>query len=85
MVTMSRHDALRLEAPEMASPRRPKDLHFVGDADAAGGPDAAIDFGQVAVRKDDLPAAAQERLGDVAGRLAPLLRIAAMAASASPA
>ena len=58
---------LRLERPEVAAYAAEADLHFVGDSDGAGGPGGGEGRGEVARRRDRLPAGAHKRLGEQGG------------------
>ncbi len=62
-----RHHALGLEGPELAADAAEADLHLVGDAEAAGRADVAVGGLEVALGRDDLAAAAEQRLEDEAG------------------
>src|SRR5256885_11659119 len=49
-----RHDSLRLKSPEMRTQSAEPHLHFVGNANSAGRANAAIDFGEIVRRENDL-------------------------------
>ena len=68
------NDALRLEGVEVRPHPAVRRLHFVRDADAAGGADDRVDVGEVAVRQDDLSADARGALGDERRRVPDLPR-----------
>ncbi len=59
-----RDDALRLESPPMAADPAEADLHLVGDADAAGLPNHAVDVLEVAVRQKHLACDARNGFGE---------------------
>ena len=65
-----RNHSLGLEAPEVGAGPAEAGLHFVGDAEPAGGPHMRVGLGQVAVGEDDEAAQALNRLGDEAGDFA---------------
>src|SRR5580700_2786528 len=60
-----RDDALRLESPEVRAETAETNLHFIGDAYAAGGADVPVGFGEISGRKNNLAGDTWQRFGDV--------------------
>ncbi len=61
------HDALLLEAPEVAAETAVADLDLVGDAEAAVGPDGGVDLREVALGQEDPAGVPVDGLGDQRG------------------
>src|SRR5215831_43451 len=76
------HDVLQLEHPEVCAGASETSLHFVGNTNAARGPDCSKSCRQITHWQNDLPATAQRRFAEerrrprvLSGRLGDQLRI----------